>query len=67
MQVADKIVTILLVEAHKGTSHDDKLYLISIVPEPLKLLNSVLGLQVGVVARADSSHRCGLVPCITLC
>mmetsp|Transcript_32404 Transcript_32404/g.49570 ORF Transcript_32404/g.49570 Transcript_32404/m.49570 type:complete len:387 (-) Transcript_32404:89-1249(-) len=66
MQVSDEVVTVLLIQAHESTSHDDELHLVGVMAEALELLDSVLGLQVRIIPGTDCSHGSRLVPCITL-
>jgi hypothetical protein len=61
VQVSDEIIPVLLVETHKGAAHHDKLDFVCVVTQPFQLFNTVLGLEVGVIAGADGTHGGWLV------
>ena len=67
METSDEVVTVLLVETHEGATHDNEFNLISIMSETFKLLNSILSLQIWVIAGSYSSHRGWFISCIGLC
>ncbi len=66
MKIFNKIITIFLIQRHKCSSHNDKLYLIDIMPDFPKLLDSISCLNIWIIACSYSSHWCGLITCIRL-
>jgi len=66
VEVADEPVAVLDVQGHEGAAHEDKLHLVSRVPELLQLVHAALCLQKRVVARADGAHARRLVPRVRL-
>ena len=66
MQVSNEIVPVLFVQAHERSSHNNKLDLVNAVAELLELLQTVLGLQVGIISSSNGSHRGRLVSGVRL-
>ena len=56
MEISDEVVSVLLVEGHKSSSHYDEFYLIHVVTDFLQLLDPIPRLNVGVVPCPDGSH-----------
>ena len=67
MQVSDEVVSIAFIKGHKRASHNDKLYLVSIVAKSFQLFDAILGLEIWIVPGSDCPHRCRLISSITLC
>ena len=66
MQISYEIVAIVLAERHERAAHDNKLDLVDAMSELFELLETMLGLQVGVVAGAYGTHRRRLVARVRL-
>lgn len=66
VQVAYKVVTVILVKGHKSSSHYNKFDFVRVVPKSLQLLNAISCLKVGIIAGADCSHRSWLVASVAL-
>ena len=64
--ITNEKVAIFLGQAHERAAHDDELDLVDAVAELLELLEAMLGLQVGIVARSYGAHRRRLVASVRL-
>lgn len=66
MKIFDKIITIFLIQRHKGPSHNNEFNFINIVTNFPKLFHSISCLNIGIVSCSNCSHGCWLITCIWL-
>lgn len=66
MQILNEEISVLFIERHKGTTHDNKFNLVYIMSNFLKLFNPISCLDIWIVSGSYCSHRCRLISCIRL-
>ena len=66
VQISNKIVSILFIQRHKSSSHDDKLHFLHWVAQLSQLVDSVSDLNVWVVSSSYGSHRSWLISSVGL-
>lgn len=66
MQVSDEIISVVLIQGHECSSHDNEFNFVNIVAYFLQLLNSISSLNIWVISSSNSSHGSGFISCIGL-
>lgn len=66
MEISNEVISIILIQWHKSSTHYDKLHFVNIVPYLFQLLNSVSSLNVWIVSSSYSSHGSRFISSIWL-
>lgn len=66
MQISDKKVSIIFIETHKRTSHNNKFYLINIMSKRFKLIDSIFCLDIRIISSPNCTHTCRLITSVRL-